>query len=768
MHIDHTIAFLDALAGRDTVYDWRLIHDVDRSRAGVSLRGTFEQVVGSLDQYNAAGYGVFIVVNETDGRGALTENVTAIRAHIVDVDSDADWTTWRALGQWDLPPSFFVVSSAGKYHAYWLMERYSDNARYEQLQRKLVTRWNSDPSVIDPPRVMRVPGSMHMKVPASPVIVQYVAGSGKRYSLGQIEWPLASVQAAGGGADTVELGAAGLAAPSFEWAKYALSKVDPNQLDRAEWIKLTAAFKQAAWSHADEASITNAWLEWCAQYQENDPGENNKQWRSIRQTKTGWGYLARVSGADADYKFGPASERVVTPMVPASGPVSGQPVIPTPQLRSGSALLTPQEQLNYFAGCVYVEMLDRILTPNMRFMGPGGFNASYGGYSFIITSDGKASDEPWKAATRGQVFQVPKVDHIRFIPTIEPGAVLEDELGRKGINVYRPANVVLEEGDASAFVTFLRVFLADELDVRIMLSYLAHCVQRPGVKARWAPVIQSMEGGGKGLISEALSYAVGSIYTYQPNAQLLSDSGSKFNAWMRNRLLIIANEIRTDDRRDMLEILKPLITEERIEVQGKGVDQDMEDMPANWIMFTNWKDAIPIKRDSRRYAIMYSKLQDVSDLAKYGVDGDYFPAMYKWLRADGKRVVAWFLKNYPIEPEFDPMVKAHRAPATSSLVEALAQSHGPIEQRIAEAVSEGWPGFRNGWLSSVMVKKMLDDAKIRYAPATLKNAYYNLGYFEIGRAPRAYFQEDGKQPGLYNLEKSAKVGDYARAQGYDV
>ena len=63
-----------------------------------------------------------------------------------------------------------------------------------------------------------------------------------------------------------------------------------------------------------------------------------------------------------------------------------------------------------------------------------------------------------------------------------------------------------------------------------------------------------------------MTHAIGNHYTYAPNAKELGSSGSKFNGWMERKLLLIADEIKTDDRRDLIEILKPMISEETLEI----------------------------------------------------------------------------------------------------------------------------------------------------------------------------------------------------------
>lgn len=757
LDLSHTLPFLDMLAGREAVYDWRIINDKDRADYGQKLRGTLAQCQATLEAWNDAGHGIFLVVNETDGNGVSYENVRGFRAQFIDYDApDETWSQYKQVAAWQLPPTGFVVAAvAGKFHAYWKRGDTVTLDVWQSTQRKLIERWQSDKAVSDPPRVMRLPGSLHMK--AAPVTVQWIAGSGRAYSQAELDAQLATVSA---GPDLIALGDASLAAPDLAWAVYALNKIDPNTLGREDWIKLSASFKQAAWSHADDATVTQAWRDWCARYAKNDVAENAKNWRSIRQTKTGWNYLAKVSGALPEYKFGGVS-------VAGQVPAVGTPAEPGDGSAPIGPFLTPEQQREHFAGCLYIERMGRILTPSRRYMDPGKFNASFGGPVFILDQSGaKVTDEPWKAATRGQVYRVARVDHTRFLPQMAPGAIVPDDLGRLGVNTYRPANVRMVPGDVSPFVNHLRLIIPTERDIRILINFFAHIVQRPGIKAFWAPVIQSSEGAGKGIILEALTYAVGSIYVHAPNAKELVDAGSKFNSWMLDKLLIIANEIRVDDKRDMLDALKPMITELRMEFQSKGIDQEMNDNVANWIMFTNFKDAIPIKASDRRYAIFYSTIQSNADLAARNMGGGYFPKLYAWLRSGGAAHIAHWLANWPIEPEFDPAGDAHRAPVTSSTEEALRTSLGRIEQVILAAVDDNLPGFRTGWLSSVMVARALLDAKVTTTPNALAEAFRGLGYHRIGRSGSAFAQEGFKQPWLYHKTAGVNMADYGRSQGY--
>lgn len=118
-------------------------------------------------------------------------------------------------------------------------------------------------------------------------------------------YPAASVISEGD-AQRQPLGDPTLAAPSFEWACRALLAINPNDLDRHGWMKATAAFKSAAWPHADESTIRATWDVWCGHYIENKPTENAKLWQSLQRTEAGWEHLLTASGLRQEYETGRA------------------------------------------------------------------------------------------------------------------------------------------------------------------------------------------------------------------------------------------------------------------------------------------------------------------------------------------------------------------------------------------------------------------------------------------------------------------------------
>ena len=109
-----------------------------------------------LDALNRAGFGIFVMVNEGDGRGRATKNVVGVRAFFVDLDGAPLPTDWS------LVPHLVVETSPGRYHLYWVVEGVPLD-RFSEMQIALAALFDGDPAVKDLPRVMRVPGFVHWK-----------------------------------------------------------------------------------------------------------------------------------------------------------------------------------------------------------------------------------------------------------------------------------------------------------------------------------------------------------------------------------------------------------------------------------------------------------------------------------------------------------------------------------------------------------------------------------------------------------------------------
>lgn len=764
-----TESYIAALTGSvDTPMDWRVIDDRNAGVPAHNMRGTIAQMQATLQQYNSQGWGVFVCINELDGQGHKLQNVTNIRTHVADLDDTlTSQAAFQRAASSPMPPHFVVQTSLGKYHLYWLTEPYTGNDFYEVQQRKLAQLYEGDKSIVDATRVLRVPGFYHCKREPQLVTCQGLH-NGPRYTAQQIEAGLLHVNViAGYGGTRKELGDPKLAAPDWNTLLQALWLLDPNQLDRTEWLSISAAFKQAGWTLADENTLRTAWAQWCVQYKDNNEPENNKLWESFRDTEVGWGAFKRRTNIDAYKLFGVPSKPVdLPPVAPPALPVALPQTLPEALPESTGELLSAFDCQQYFKGCYFVERFGTILTPSGRQMNSTQFNGAYGGKKFIISDAGsKLTDEAWKAALRSTQWTIPKVDHIRFLPLLPSMTIVEDARGRKGLNTYTKARVEHEPGDVSPFLNHIEKLIPSVADRQILFAYLAYCVKFPGSKVPWAILFQSVEGVGKTMFYELLRHALGGMYVYRPKAKQLVESGSKFNSWMRERLMIIVDEIKVDERRELIEVLKPFITDAEVEIEGKGENQEIEDNAANWLFFSNHKDAIPLDDDGRRYSVIFSAMQTKRDLidAGMGPETDYFPKLWAWLREGGgfKYLTHWLL-NYPIEIGQMPV----RAPMTTSWSEAVKISRSPLEVLLDDLIETGGSGFKGGYLSLAVVLKNAVNHKLKLPPVHVVEKVLNKkGYHLLGRTAQPIPGEDMARGSLiYGRNGEMSVEGYWPAQ----
>lgn len=756
--------FITRLTGQpDSVVDWRVIHDKDKGEGAHNLRGSINELWAPLTNYNNLGWGVFCNINQLDGQGFNLNNVSTVRAHFADLDNTL---TSHAMYEKAVQEGacIAVQSSPGKYHVYWLMNPYNDNNRFTTIQRKIVQTYDGDKQIVDATRVMRVPGFYHHKQEPTLVTGWDLPSVGNRYTVEGMETFLQHVNIIQHVSSRKELGDPELQAPSLEWLLLAMNTTDPNHMSREEWLSFSAAIKQAGWNHTDEATLRIHWLNWCAKYEHNDNSENEKLWNSIKDSEVGWKTIRARTPVKAYEAFG--FKEAPTVPVPQQTPTVEVAITADTGVNNFGEILSEHEQAEYFKNCYFITQSSRIVDSNGRFMSSTAFNGRYGGKQFIITSTGKLTDEPWKAATRSTLWNIPKVDHTRFLPMEKPFSIIEDAMQRDGLNVYIPAKIDAVEGDVSLWLDLLTRILPDENDRRMFTDYLAHCVKYPGHKIPYAPLLQSAEGIGKSVFFEVMQHALGDMYVYSPKAPELVKSGSTFNAWQKGKLLIVVNEIKIDERRELIEILKPMITDSRVEIQSKGVDQEMEDNAANWLFFSNYKDAIPINKDSRRYAIFFSALQSAADIEAAGMDKYYFDRLFDWLRkGKGLQSITHWLLNYPIECGKLPV----RAPKTSCYNEALTISRSPMEVLVAEAVSDGLCGFKGDYVSSIAVLRRCKGNGIRNANArSVQSCLETMGYVRLGRGLRSYVQEDlDNRSDIYGLRSNMALDGYGAAQGYE-
>lgn len=409
---------------------------------------------------------------------------------------------------------------------------------------------------------------------------------------------------------------------------------------------------------------------------------------------------------------------------------------------SHEGYLMINEMIQHFEGCIYIAALDAILMPDGQKFSSSQFNSMKGGHMFQMTHDHKRPTlEAWSAFTKNTVHPFPKVNGMTFQP-LKP---FQEIIGDK-VNTYFPPEIKTRPGDISMFHFHMQKLFPDARDREIVLSYCAAAAQNPGVKFRWAPVIQGMPGNGKSTLGQIVGHCFGEQYTHSPKA---SEIAEKFNGFIMEKLWIQVDEIATQNRMEILDIMKPMITDEKIEVRIMRTDKFMTENFANFFFCTNHRNAIQKTAEDRRYAIFYTPQQKDGDLERDGLTGEFFYEYHEWLRGGGYEMIAHYLLNYPIKDEFNPATKLNRAPQTTSTKEAMRVTLGGAEQEIQSAVERSVEGFRGGFISMQHARGVIREISRRSITNNrLEEMMSTLGYERWGYTEGAYFV-----PGNSSAEK---------------
>lgn len=149
--------------------------DDNKERAAPILINSFQNMAGidsiseELVSLNRANAGIYFCVNQINGAKKTYENVKCVRAHFVDLDG----SPLDPVLRFELVPDILVRTSAEKYHAYWMLSSPAepDPFRFRAIQRGIIEKFAGDRSIIDLPRVMRIPGFFNMK--AKPFMIEW-------------------------------------------------------------------------------------------------------------------------------------------------------------------------------------------------------------------------------------------------------------------------------------------------------------------------------------------------------------------------------------------------------------------------------------------------------------------------------------------------------------------------------------------------------------------------------------------------------------------
>jgi hypothetical protein len=208
-----------------------------------------------------------------------------------------------------------------------------------------------------------------------------------------------------------------------------------------------------------------------------------------------------------------------------------------------------------------------------------------------------------------------------------------------------------------------------------LLDWSARLVQLPAERAEVAIVLKGGEGVGKGIFARALWHIFGQHGLAIGNPKHLIGN---FNAHLRDCVFLFADEAFFAGDKAHVGVLKNLITEPQITIEGKNQNAVQAPNFLHLILASNEEWVVPAAIDSRRFLVL------LVSMARAG-DFPYFTAIQEELENGGYEAMLYELLHRDIT-DFNQ----RKVPVTGGLIEQRKLSLGTSEAWWYDVLHRGY------------------------------------------------------------------------------
>ncbi len=273
-----------------------------------------------------------------------------------------------------------------------------------------------------------------------------------------------------------------------------------------------------------------------------------------------------------------------------------------------------------------------------------------------LTKDGSISYQPVSAAAAWLTWPLRHyVDRL----TYAPGEAREiHEAQTCSYNIWPGWGVEPKEGDVSPFLKLIDHLFADAEPAAKawFLQWCAYPLQYPGTKLFSSAVMHgTRHGTGKSLIG----YTLGRIYGKNFVEITQQDLHGSFNEWAEAKQFVLGDDVTGSNKRQEGDVLKKLITQREIRVNGKYVPTYVVPDCINYYFTSNHPDAFFLEDDDRRFFIHEVSTPPLPEI---------FYAEYDlWLDTGGSSAVFDYLMKLDVS-DFNPAATALRTSAKERMI----------------------------------------------------------------------------------------------------
>lgn len=309
-----------------------------------------------------------------------------------------------------------------------------------------------------------------------------------------------------------------------------------------------------------------------------------------------------------------------------------------------------------------------------RAMGIEAFNSAFNRYMLTPQErrEGKAYPETRASDFALNIIQVESVQNTIYMPGEDDEFTFNSQ---PVVNTYSDRNVPdmperYTRGDRDAITTVenhLTHLFVSERDRNILLDGLAFVAQNPGKRLNFAFLIQGVEGDGKTAFARLMAHVLGGDNVRSIPAGALEE---KYTGWAEGSQALFVEEIKLHghNRFDVLNKIKPLITNEMISVRKMNTDIYEAPNTATYFLFTNFPDALPVDDNDSRYFIMFSRWQSRIQIEEFEAKNpNYYTRLFAAMNDHPGALRRWLLSR-DIASDFRPFSRAPKSEGKTAMI----------------------------------------------------------------------------------------------------
>lgn len=293
-----------------------------------------------------------------------------------------------------------------------------------------------------------------------------------------------------------------------------------------------------------------------------------------------------------------------------------------------------------------------------------------------------------------------------------------------------------------------------------LVGWMARAVQEPGSPGEVAVVLRGKRGTGKSFFAKMFGRLFGRHFLQVANAQHLVGS---FNAHLRDTVVLFGDEAFYAGDKKHESVLKTLVTEEQLVVEGKGVDAEAAANFTHLILASNEDWVVPAGLEERRFLAL-----DMADDRMQ--DNAYFRAIKTDLEAGGFENLLHFLRTYDLR-DFE----VRTAPKTKALREQQGYSLPPVQQYFYACLRGGNPpegaephGSGSGYFvtSDTLITGMRNEGLTVAGTAAARSAKDQIGKFFSELGFRLIRESTGRRRYGYHWDVTELRAAWDRWRGF--